>query len=265
MKISAPVKVAENIWQFNEGADFRGDGTVIPYVDAWLVVGEERAVLVDTLQNCENLFELVREITDKPIDVLITHGHGDHVGASTGKFAEDGCKIYMAMVDYEGLTARNPSLKKEWFTDLADGDTFDIGGYSFETVFCPGHTPGCVAFYDKKNRIIFSGDTIGSGGFWMQLPMSLPLDQFLVNLDKFIERVDADDDLIVYPGHRNQSPVQLTGQYYKDARTITAAVIDGTMEGEDGILERPGFTIHYKSIAYGMMRSYCYDPKKIKS
>ena len=52
-------------------------------VNAFLVEGEERAALIDTGTGVGNLYGVVRELTEKPLVILITHGHFDHLYCST--------------------------------------------------------------------------------------------------------------------------------------------------------------------------------------
>ena len=49
-------------------------------------------------------------------------------------------------------------------TVLKDNQEFKIGTLNFTTIFIPGHTRGHVAFYFKKERVVFSGDTLFSLG-----------------------------------------------------------------------------------------------------
>ena len=74
--------INDTFFRLSELSDLRGDGELLPGVDAYLLTGEKRAVLVDTLQNATGLYEKVRELTELPLDVLITHGHIDHAGKS---------------------------------------------------------------------------------------------------------------------------------------------------------------------------------------
>ena len=132
----------------------------------------------------------------------------------------------MDMADYKFL---NPdAVKKEWFTGMKDGETFDLGGITLEAISCPGHTPGSMVFLDRAHQVIFTGDTVGSGHFWMQIPTAIPLSRFLPGVKALWETVKPYEGLLVYPGHRNQSPVQLTGQYIKDCCTATERIINGT-------------------------------------
>lgn len=255
-------KLSDTLYQFNESADFAGNGEFRPYVDAYLLIGSERAAFVDCLQNAAGLYAEIRKLTPLPIDVLITHGHGDHVGVSAQEFVEAGCSIYMVLEDYELLASRN-DLKKEWFTDLKDGDCFDIGGYRLETIACAGHSKGSVVFLEREHQLLFSGDTIGSGSFWMQIPSSLPIAPFRANLARLNEKTAGLDRLLVYPGHRNQSPVQLTGQYVKDTLHIADGILDGSIVGEDKELNFFGREMKYKSAACGQMLDFCYDPGRL--
>ncbi len=255
-------KLSDTLYQFNESADFAGNGQLRPYVDAYLLIGTKRAALIDCLQNVTGLYDEIRKLTSLPIDVLITHGHGDHAGASTKEFAEAGCPIYMVSEDFAILSGRL-DVKQEWFTDLKDGDSFDLGGYRLETIACGGHSPGSVVFLEREHQMLFSGDTIGSGHFWMQLPTCIPLSQFCTNLVRLCGKLEGLNELLVYPGHRNQSPVQLTEQYAKDTLFITKGILDGSIVGEDREMEHRTGHMEYKEAAHGQMLSYCYDPKNL--
>ena len=254
-------KIADNLYEFTESADFAGNGHPVPYVDSYLYIGDSRAAVIDTLQNAKGLYAAVREITPLPVDVLITHGHGDHVGASTAEFAEAGCRVYMDMADYKFL---NPdAVKKEWFTDMQNGETFDLGGITLEAISCPGHTPGSMVFLDRAHQVIFTGDTVGSGHFWMQIPTAIPLSRFLPGVKALWETVKPYEGLLVYPGHRNQSPVQLTGQYIKDCCTATERIINGTLDAEVQVMPHRTGELRYKSVSYGMMLDYRYNPDAV--
>lgn len=252
-------KVMENIWQFNE-ANAMG-----PYVDAYLIVGSEKALLVDSLQTAENLYEEVRKITDLPVEVIITHGHFDHAGASLKFFKEAGCPIYMDLVDMDILNGMSEGFPEEFFLPVTPGMKFDLGNRVLEVIPLPGHTQGCLVVLDEENQLLFSGDSIGSGHFWMQVPKALPLARFQMVLQRFYDRVKELKDLLIYPGHRNQSPVQLTLQYIKDTLTLTKRIVSGVIEGEDAVLDMGPMHMEYKHVGYGMMVDMCYNPKTIRS
>ena len=62
-------EVRPGIWLMDEGHAATG----------YLVVGEEKACVIDTMNGYNDLFRAVRELTDKPLTVVNTHGHPDHI------------------------------------------------------------------------------------------------------------------------------------------------------------------------------------------
>ena len=88
--------------------------------------------------------------------ILNTHHHYDHVGGN-----EELKKKYNSKVlGFENDKNRIPQID----TVLKDNQEFKIGTLNFTTIFIPGNTRGHVAFYFKKERVVFSGDTLFSLG-----------------------------------------------------------------------------------------------------
>ena len=88
--------------------------------------------------------------------ILNTHHHYDHVGGN-----EELKKKYNSKVlGFENDKNRIPQID----TVLKDNQEFKIGTLNFTTIFIPGHTRSHVAFYFKKERVVFSGDTLFSLG-----------------------------------------------------------------------------------------------------
>jgi len=147
----------------------------------FLLEGTERAMLIDAGCGICDLEKVIRELTDKEYIVVLSHGHGDHIGAM-GSFAQ----VYLNEQDWEmaktidwdvlrGFAEQSgkigsytiydyspenikPAEKMPEFLPLNDGDTFDLGDRVIEAISIPGHTPGGMSFLDRKNRIMFSGD-----------------------------------------------------------------------------------------------------------
>ena len=88
--------------------------------------------------------------------ILNTHHHYDHVGGNQKLKKKYGAKI----LGFEKDKTRIPGIDKI----LMENEDFKIGNTSFEVIFIPGHTSGHIAFYSKKEKIIFTGDTLFSLG-----------------------------------------------------------------------------------------------------
>lgn len=146
------------VWEITD----KPDG-INPYVDMYLIEGSHRALLVDAGDSNGDLMGYLRKLTDKPIDLLITHGHGDHV-AGMAQFE----KVYMSHKDIGILnTFTGFNVDKSMVVDLHDREIFDLGHCKIEVIMLPGHTYGSVVLLDRERQLLFTSDSLGSGTIWM--------------------------------------------------------------------------------------------------
>ena len=146
----------------------------------FLIVGRERALLLDTGIGVGDLRRVVARLTDKPYDVVLTHGHGDHAGGScafpqvwlhpadTLKFPMEPAlrRRYAEMIahrehkhyPYDLDRDMQPGDTPPRVLPLRDGQVFDLGGRVLTVYECPGHTPGEVVLTDSASGILFCGD-----------------------------------------------------------------------------------------------------------
>lgn len=131
----------------------------------YLVVGDQKAALIDTGCGIGDVSEEVRELTDLPLEVLLTHGHLDHCG---GMFSQNSCYMHPDDEEIAGKHYYKPEMIKWYietrvpvrfpgeghiealsamvssenhpffsYTPIKDGDTWDLGGHILEAI----HTP----------------------------------------------------------------------------------------------------------------------------
>ena len=172
----------------------------------YLITGRERALLVDTANGYEDLAEIVRSLTDLPVIVVNTHGHGDHIFGNA-YFAEawiHPADIGLAEMFY-GYAKKHMekyNLKPCPLKPLELGQIFDLGGVQLEVVDLKGHTAGSIGLLDKAGRILYTGDGLNTH-LWMQLDHSLPMTTMLETFRTLKEKHSADFDHVAH-GHAKE-------------------------------------------------------------
>jgi len=253
-------KIGQNVYCITEKTPENGGE-----VSAYLVTGTRKAVLIDSLFYDRSLYDTVKKLTSLPVEVILTHGHLDHAGAGLFEFHEAGVTIYISEKDFIFFRDNSPhGLKEEYFTPLSETQIFDLGETRIETIMVEGHTPGSCVFLEKEKQLLFTGDSIGAGVFWMQVPFSLPLREFKKNLLALWDRVKDMHNLMIHPGHRNQSPIQLYLSFLADTVLATNKIIEGEWVGRDAKTALSETQIiHCKSASYNLITDYCYNPENI--
>lgn len=133
----------------------------------YIIEGNDKSVLIDTGTKCRALDSIAGLITKKPLMVIATHAHPDHIG-NIGYFSE----IYIHPADNELLKPYNYKGDVHY---IYAGDVIDLGGVQLEVDLMPGHTPGSVILIDRAEGIAYTGDAFGSGQVWMQLKPHVPM------------------------------------------------------------------------------------------
>lgn len=130
----------------------------------YLLLGENKALLIDTGISDDDMRTFVETLTDLPVTVVCTHGHLDHIGCN--RLFDEVYMSKLAKVDaqltYNKKKAMGLTGNYE-INEIEEGYVFDIGGRHIEAISIPCHSPGDMAFLDRESRIIFTGDNLESG------------------------------------------------------------------------------------------------------
>ncbi|MEC9588379.1 hydroxyacylglutathione hydrolase GloC [Escherichia marmotae] len=132
------------------------------------------AALVDPGGDAEKIKQEVDASGLTLMQILLTHGHLDHVGAAAELAKHYGVPVLGPEKEDEfwlqglpaqsrmfGLDECQPLTPDRW---LNEGDTISIGNVTLQVLHCPGHTPGHVVFFDNQSKLLISGDVIFKGG-----------------------------------------------------------------------------------------------------
>ncbi len=155
-------------------------------IHCYLLIGEEKALLIDAGWGYEDIRPLIRELTDKEIMLAITHGDPDH-GLGAVHFEDfwihplDYGKLLMndnyderkGMLDHrlKKLPQIAPFIDVEGYCRsgfpqdhrvhfLKDGEIIDLGGKHVECILTPGHSYGHLMYLEKEKGRLFSGDQL---------------------------------------------------------------------------------------------------------
>lgn len=222
----------------------------------YLIEGTDKALLIDTGTKCEKLDEVVRKITQKPLQVVITHIHVDHAGNMD--YFDD---VYFHPADTVLMSRVKPYKGKIHF--VKDGDVFDLGGKVIEVKHMPAHTPGSIVLLDRQSGSCYSGDAFGSGQVWLQLRPFSTMKTYIESCKK-MEKLMDEGITKIYCGHYPYVKKAYNKQYITEMRMLAEALDNGTA---------PKATPHPQKVSIGcenpMMvtqggATIVFDPEHIK-
>lgn len=140
--------------------------------NAYIIEDENKeCVIIDPGSEGKRLVKNLEKKELRPIAILLTHAHFDHIGAVDDVREKWDCPVYIHINEQDWLmnSALNGSkyfgLEEEIVVKEADHllneeGKLTIGSFSFEVYETPGHSPGSVSYYLKEQSIVFSGDAL---------------------------------------------------------------------------------------------------------
>ena len=209
-------EIAPNLLVFHEPRHY--EATIVS-----LMIGEQRAALIDSGCGIGNLREAVEEVTDKPVIVINTHTHLDHLGSNrqfdeiamfdhpfSHHVAEEGVshQILQTEILAENLVTKPwprgfdpqgffipPFHVSRW---LKDGEPLTLGDKDLEVIHTPGEAADHVCLLDRADRILFCGDILLHGPVWTHLEGG-SLKDLITSYRRLMNYFDEFDRLM--PGH----------------------------------------------------------------
>lgn len=213
-------------------ADRRGDCL-------YLIEGSEKALLIDTGMCDAPLLPVLRRLTEKPVELALTHAHIDHMY----RFSEFPC-VYVHEAEQTAYTAKTQRLMdlgslicrirvKKYpvasFCVLHGGQHIHLGGNDILCLHAGGHTPGSAIFVDSVHRAVFCGDAVGSGaGVWMFLPDCTTLGVYKQQMQNVYAQLQGCDDYAYFTGHSKQGGadfVPVTRQTFADMHDLCVLLL----------------------------------------
>lgn len=207
--------------------------------------GQECVVIDPGKDAASGVADVVREHKLKPVAVLVTHGHVDHMWCVAPVAGTYDATAYIHPADrhlladpMSGMSPETVSMllggnykwaEPERVDELADNQTIELAGLSFTVDHTPGHTRGSVTFrapYDvgldtlaarPPSEVMFSGDLLFAGSIGRT---DLPGGDHPTMLRSLATKVlPLADDIVVLPGHGDQTSIgreRATNPYLQD-------------------------------------------------
>jgi hydroxyacylglutathione hydrolase len=155
--------------------------------------------------------ELEDFIKDKRLKIMMlvnTHGHIDHVLGNNFIKERYRVKLYIHKIDEPVMRAVKAyagnygfPMYQEASVDgyLEEGNVIAFGNQQFKILFVPGHSPGHVAFYNEKEKVVIGGDVLFKNSIGRT---DLPGGNFDTLINSIHEKLfTLPDDVVVYAGH----------------------------------------------------------------
>jgi glyoxylase-like metal-dependent hydrolase (beta-lactamase superfamily II) len=166
----------------------------------------QECAIVDPAAEANKIFALIAKKELKPVVILNTHGHIDHIGANRDMKEKFDIPLRIHSLDGHMLGQEQQS-ELSFFLQaktsppadsfFKDGEKIKIGNSSLQVLHTPGHSPGSVSFIGDS--FVLSGDTLFCGGVGRT---DLPGGNWEEMEDSLKKKIlTLPEEMIVLPGH----------------------------------------------------------------
>ncbi|MEV6614109.1 MBL fold metallo-hydrolase [Streptomyces sp. NPDC051051] len=186
--------------------------------------GEECVIIDPGHQAAPGVEEAIRKHRLKPVAVVLTHGHLDHVASVVPVCGAHDVPAWIhpedrfMMSDPEKGLGRSIGLpllgeltvgEPDDVRELTDGAKLELAGLEFSVAHAPGHTRGSVTFRMPESAdvpsVLFSGDLLFAGSVGRTDLPGGSMDDMLESLARVV--LPLDDSTVVLPGHNEHTTI----------------------------------------------------------
>lgn len=183
--------------------------------NCYIIYKGKDALIIDPGDETSKIKNELEELGVRPLAVLLTHTHFDHIGSLEDIRVDYDIPVYVSPEEQDwlgdpskNLSAYNPfevRANPAEFT-FSPAETISVGPFSLKIVSTPGHSPGGVSFIFQEDGFVISGDALFRGSIGRtDLPGSEP--------EKIVPAIERElftlpEDTIVYPGHGPQTTIE---------------------------------------------------------
>lgn len=174
-----------------------------------------QAVVIDPGAEPDKLIKTLEELKVEVNAILLTHGHGDHIGAVEPLRQSTKAPLYVHENDRSMIQSAEQNFssmmgKKLECTDpeylVTEGDLIEIGEeIKLKVILTPGHTTGGVCYYEESGKLLFSGDTLFAESIGRTDFPGGSYDELIKRIKEGL--MTLPDDVRVFPGHGPETAI----------------------------------------------------------
>ena len=191
------------------------------YTNCYIAKNKEtgEALIIDPADSPSKIELKVNAMGARPVAVLLTHGHFDHIMGVEAVREKYQIPVYACRQEEEMLRepsvnmtdqmGKSCSIRPDVFLD--DLQVFEAAGFSIQMIHTPGHTKGSCCYYLKEEGVLFSGDTLFCGSVGRTDFPGGSASQIRDSLHRLLAALP--DDTSVYPGHDTSTTIGYEKRY----------------------------------------------------
>ena len=176
-------------------------------------------LIVDPADQPAKIDQMIARMEGRPVGILLTHGHYDHIMAVNEVREKYGVKVYTCAAEQQLM--EDPSLNLSSFRQggytvkadvfLEDGEVFEAAGFSIKLLHTPGHTSGSCCYYFEEEGVLVSGDTLFCESVGRTDQPTGSTAQIVGSLHKLLDNLPDETDVL--PGHESATTIAHEKRY----------------------------------------------------
>lgn len=176
-------------------------------------------IIIDPADEQGKIIDVINRLQGKPVGILLTHGHFDHIKAAKELKEKYEISIYaheaeIGLLESEVLNL-SQSIGAPFFVEadifVKDLEVITLGGFEITVVHTPGHTSGSCCYYFKDQQVMFTGDTLFMESVGRTDFPTSNGNQMRESLKRLFTQFPT--DTLIYPGHMEMTSIEHEKRY----------------------------------------------------
>lgn len=230
-------KINDHVYAIGEIQYYQGNYS-------YLIVGNERALMLDAGASTDkDITKVIRALTDKPVSVLPTHLHFDHIGGldyfkdiwladtpAVHSFKRDDGQYYIPPTYTLGFIDDYDMKPVTVSRLITEGEKIDLGGVELTVKWVGGHNLDEVVIYDITDNMLFTGDYLYPG-----FMINCDTDGYLAATEQVLKMMNK--DMRIFGAHTSSKLPNVVPELKQsdvtDLKSFLIALKDGKVKGEE--------------------------------